>query len=260
MARMTALCRTLLAHCARLLRYIAGLTFWPGFAAAREPAVALGQPAAFAILTEEMGRRRRIAGVNVRSRQGQWLKRSLTSWSGMDLPALKAKVEAQMAHWFLERGISNRWIRWPAGDIDTHRAIYYKFDQLEPWTAERMMESTRVYSGTFLHDVWSVTDHNGRLIAPCNEHGAECHAPGAYCTPNFLFAISFAWATVLFNDCMFHGAVWDIAVDTRLAPHHERNAGEHNHQLFVTSDRAQLIGLWIVADKSVKQGEQRFYS
>ena len=87
-------------------------------------------------------------------------------------------------------------------------------------------------------------------------NGGESHTPAFFC---------YAWATNLFNDGLFHGAVWDVLVDSAVLSSkppfkNQRHVGKPAHEIFVQSNDVYMQGMWIVADRYVPQGEARFYA
>ena len=185
----------------------------------------------------------------------------MPSWGKLSWPELQVRLEYHMHIWFSERGIPEWWTREPDKDKDVERALYFKFNHRTPWSTERMSRSSQAFAGTFLHSVWSVSDMQGELMISSNKsgHGGENHADGFYCSPRFDCAKFYAWSTNLFNDGLFHGAMYDVAVDAVLTKANQNNIGRDLHEMWLKKEQVQLRGMWILVDQPVAKGDSRFF-
>ena len=185
-------------------------------------------------------------------------------WDGAPWPELKPKFEAQMRSWFAERGIGHMWSRDARADSHENRAIYYRFNRpATPWTTERMSRAKGAFQGTFIQAIRALTESGGELFESnhTDGRGGESHSPGVFCSPVFGYTGFYAWGTNVFNDGLFHGAVYDVVIDPQgLHKDNHRNIGGDNHEYRMKTTDVWLRGLWMLADKHVKETKQRFYA
>ena len=179
-----------------------------------------------------------------------WFRREIPSWGGQPWPVLRVAVEQQINVWFAHRRISCQWTRQPTFDKEFHNAIYYKFNNYYGTATERTSTTERMsgcmgnYANAFLQDVWTVSDNDGCLTSSIAFHGAHIN-------PTFEDAMRNAWATDLFEDGIFHAAIWDVMADST-----PLTGGQ---ELIPTSEPLRVRGLWIILDKHVRKNDPRFY-
>ena len=223
----------------------------------------LGKGRVFDVLSEEMGRWGKMAGVSKHTPQGRWLYREIPRWGGATWPDLRDRFVQQMDSWLQGRHLSKQWLRDPRRDSEENQAVYYLFSRpVEPWSTERMSRSVQAYAGTFTQSIWATSAAGGRLMESSHKsgHGGECTKAGFYCTPVFGYAGFYSWAVNMFNDGLMHGATYDVVVDSSsLHAHNQHNIGQHNHEYIMKEQDVWLRGMWTLVDRAVKEGDPRFY-
>lgn len=166
------------------------------------------------VLCNEMGRWGGIMGYAAKSKTAKKLKCEIAPHP-MSWAQVREHAEPLIGQFLQLRGISSMWQRNPDNDKAQHRALYYKFKPTAETTPQWLGACTQAYAGSYWHAVWVISHGGGRMRESRDKgDGGEFHTPGFFCSPVWGCAGFYAWATHVFNDGLFYGVMYDVAVDT----------------------------------------------
>ena len=213
------------------------------------------------MLNDEMGRGLTIRGIPVQSLAGRAMRQQVSiRLPGIAWTEMQGYVQANMNTFLQDRGITDMWLRDPSRDIPCHRAVYYQFlghdEPIPPWVSDG--SATQSFAGSYWQLLLALSCGGGRLRS-FGANTSPFDRPSVCCSPMWVRAEFFAWATNVFGDGLLHGLMLDIAVDSgKLDISTVWGRPGWLTDFYMPASAVWLLGIWVMADKPVPLSAPRF--